>query len=123
MASITVWNVPDEVHRALRVLAARHGRSVEAEIRDILERDVMPAKRARLGDGLAALGLEVGITNDAAQSAALPPCGGRTIPHQPSDRMLAPRQDDFLATLDTAQQLRQVGPGHMNGHCLSILTK
>jgi plasmid stability protein len=34
MASITVRNVPDEVHRALRVLAARHGRSAEAEIRD-----------------------------------------------------------------------------------------
>ena len=43
MASITVRNVPDEVHRALRVLAAQHGRSAEAEIRDILERAVKPA--------------------------------------------------------------------------------
>jgi antitoxin FitA len=34
MGSITVRNVPDEVHRALR--AARHGGSAEAEIRDIL---------------------------------------------------------------------------------------
>ena len=46
----------DEVHRALRVRAARHGRSAEAEIRDILERAVKPAKRVRLGDALAALG-------------------------------------------------------------------
>jgi len=62
MASITVRNVPNEVHRALRVLAAQHGRSAEAEIRDILERAVKPAKRVRLGDALAALGREAGLT-------------------------------------------------------------
>jgi len=64
MASITVRNLPDEVHRALRVLAAQHGRSAEAEIRDILERAVKPAKRVRLGDALAALGRKVGITDE-----------------------------------------------------------
>jgi len=63
MASITVRNVPDEVHRALRVLAAQHGRSAEAEVRDILERAVKPAKRVRLGDALAVLGREVGLTD------------------------------------------------------------
>ena len=56
------WNLPDEVHRALRVLAARHGRSAEAEIRDILERAMKPPKRVRLGDALAALGRKVGLT-------------------------------------------------------------
>jgi plasmid stability protein len=64
MASITVRNVPDDVHRALRVRAVRHGRSAEAEIRDILEQAVKPAKRVRLGDALAALGREVGVTNE-----------------------------------------------------------
>jgi antitoxin FitA len=64
MASITVRNVPDEVHRALRVLAARHGRSAEAEIRDIRERAVKAAKRVRLGDALAALGRNVGLTDE-----------------------------------------------------------
>ena len=63
MASITVRNLPDEVHRALRVRAAQHGRSTEAEIRDILERATKPAKRVRLGDALAALGRNIGITN------------------------------------------------------------
>ena len=58
------WNAPDEVHRALRVLAARHDRSAEAEIRDILERAVKPAKRVRLGDSLAALGRKVGLTDE-----------------------------------------------------------
>ena len=35
MAILTVRNVPDEVHRALRMRAAVHGRSTEAEIREI----------------------------------------------------------------------------------------
>ena len=64
MASITVRNLPDEVHRALRVLAAQHGRSAEAEIRDILERAVKPTKRVRVGDALAALGRKVGLTDE-----------------------------------------------------------
>ena len=64
MASITVRNVPDEVHRALRVLAAQQGRSAEAEIRDILERAVKPAKRVRIGDALAALGRKAGLTDE-----------------------------------------------------------
>jgi antitoxin FitA len=53
-----------EVHRALRVRAAQHGRSAEAEIRDILERGVKTAKRVRLGDALAALGRKVGLTDE-----------------------------------------------------------
>ncbi len=64
MAAITVRNVPDEVHRAPRVRAALHGRSAEAEIRDIAERAVKPAKRVCLGDALAALGRKVGLTDE-----------------------------------------------------------
>ncbi len=64
MASITVRNVPDEIHRALRVRAARHGRSAEAEIRYILEQAVKPEKRVRLGDALAALGRRAGLKNE-----------------------------------------------------------
>ena len=72
MASITVRNVPDEVHRALRVLAAQHGRSAEAEIRDILEKAVKPAKRVRLGDALAALGRKTGLTDEDIASIGQP---------------------------------------------------
>ncbi len=61
MASITVRNVPDEVHRALRVRAATHGRSTEAEIRDILESAVKPPKRLRMGDALASIGRKHGL--------------------------------------------------------------
>ena len=42
MAQLTVRNVPDEVARALRIRAAEHGRSAEAEHRLILERSLKP---------------------------------------------------------------------------------
>ncbi len=64
MAMLTVRNLPDEVHRALRVRAAQHGRSAEAEVREILANAVKPEARVRLGDALAALGRELGLTNE-----------------------------------------------------------
>ncbi|CAN7755937.1 plasmid stabilization protein [Ensifer sp. NM-2] len=64
MAILTVRNVPDEVHRALRVRAAIHGRSTEAEVRKILERAVKPEQRVRIGDALAELSGRLGLTND-----------------------------------------------------------
>ena len=64
MAVLTVRNVPDEVHRALRLRAAQHGHSTEAEIREILSSAVKPEKRMRLGDALADLGRKIGLTNE-----------------------------------------------------------
>lgn len=63
MATVTVRNLPEEVHRALRVRAAEHGRSTEAEIRDILQLAVCPAERVRLGTALAALASKAGLTD------------------------------------------------------------
>lgn len=60
MAVLTVRNIPDEVHRALRVRAARHGRSTEAEVREILENAVKPEGRIKLGSFLAQIGQELG---------------------------------------------------------------
>lgn len=59
MASVTIRNLPDETHRALRVRAALHGRSTEAEIRAILEQAVKPEGRIKLGSLLADIGREV----------------------------------------------------------------
>ena len=64
MAMLTVRNLPDEVHRALRVQAALHGHSTEAEVREILAVAVKPEARVRLGDALAALGQKIGLTNE-----------------------------------------------------------
>jgi antitoxin FitA len=63
MAMLTVRNLPDDVHRALRVRAAQHGRSTEAEVREILALIVKPETRVRLGDALAALSQQIGLTN------------------------------------------------------------
>ena len=64
MAMLTVRNLPDEVHRALRVRAAQHGHSTEAEVREILASVVKPETRVRLGEALAALGRTIGLTNE-----------------------------------------------------------
>ncbi|MDY6957500.1 MAG: Arc family DNA-binding protein [Pseudomonadota bacterium] len=56
MGTMTIRNLPDEVHRALRVRAALHGRSTEAEVRAILEEAAKPAGRIQLGSLLADVG-------------------------------------------------------------------
>jgi len=43
MAQLTVRNVPDAVVRALRMRAAKHGRSAEAEHRVILDEILRPS--------------------------------------------------------------------------------
>jgi plasmid stability protein len=60
MAAVTVRGLSDEVHRALRVRAARHGRSTEAEIRSILEEAALPKERVKLGTLLSEIGRRYG---------------------------------------------------------------
>jgi antitoxin FitA len=62
MAMLTVRNLPDDVHRALRVRAAQNGRSTEAEVREILQSVVKPATRLRMGQALSALGRKLKLT-------------------------------------------------------------
>nr|WP_206114962.1 plasmid stabilization protein [Rhizobium anhuiense] len=61
--AVTIRNLSDETHRALRVRAAHHGRSTEAEIRDIIEAAVRPSERVKLGSLLAAIGREAELSN------------------------------------------------------------
>ncbi|ESW64785.1 plasmid stabilization protein [Mesorhizobium sp. LSJC268A00] len=64
MPAVTVRNLPEATHRALRVRAALHGRSTEAEIRDILENAVRPDGRVKLGSVLADIARRAGLTNE-----------------------------------------------------------
>ncbi|WP_332607861.1 FitA-like ribbon-helix-helix domain-containing protein [Achromobacter sp. ESBL13] len=66
MAMLTVRNISDEVHRALRVRAAQHGRSTEAEVRAILEDAVKPEGRVKLGSLLARIGSQAKLTDQEA---------------------------------------------------------
>ena len=63
MVMLTIRNVPDEIHRALQVRAAQNGHSTEAEVRSILASAVKLEARVRMGDAIAALGRELGLTN------------------------------------------------------------
>jgi antitoxin FitA len=60
MASVTIRNLPEATHRALRLRAAAAGRSTEAEIRAILENAARPENRVKLGTLLAEIGKEAG---------------------------------------------------------------
>jgi plasmid stability protein len=60
MPAVTVRNIPVETHRALKVRAARNGRSTEAEIRVILEEAIAPRTRIKIGSELAAFGRRYG---------------------------------------------------------------
>ena len=60
MGSLNVRNLSDETHRVLRIRAAQHGRSMEAEVRAILDDAVSPRHKVGLGSMLAAIGREFG---------------------------------------------------------------
>lgn len=68
MAMLTVRNLPDEVHRALRLRAAEHGLSTEAEVRKILLEVVHPPGRLLLGDALSAAARQAGVTDADVQA-------------------------------------------------------
>jgi plasmid stability protein len=64
MPVVTVRNLPEETHRALKLRAAQHGRSTEAEIREILESAVKPEGRLKLGSLLADIGHRAKLTDE-----------------------------------------------------------
>ncbi len=68
MSAVTIRNLSDETHRALRVRAARHGRSTEAEICDILEAAVPTSQLIRLGSLLAAIGRDADLSDSDVEA-------------------------------------------------------
>ncbi len=80
MATLTIRDLDEELRASLRVRAARHGRSMEAEVREIL-RDVLtrPMVADHLGSRVrqrfATIGgaeLELPARTDQPRSATLP---------------------------------------------------
>ncbi len=64
MAMLTIRNLPDETHRALRSRAAKRGHSMEAEVRAILESAVAGERRVQLGSILADIGEQAQLTEE-----------------------------------------------------------
>ena len=63
MPAVTIRNLPEATHRALKLRAAAHGRSTEGEMRHILETAVRPDNRLLLGSALAESSRRLGVTN------------------------------------------------------------
>lgn len=61
---LTIRNLTDEVHRALRVRAAQKGQSIEAEVREILEAAINPRGRVKLGSLLADMGRQARLSDE-----------------------------------------------------------
>ena len=62
--AVTIRGIPEEVHRAIRVRAEKHGHSLQAEMREILTNAVKSKDRVKLGDLLADIGKEVKLSNE-----------------------------------------------------------
>ena len=99
MAILTVRNLPDEVQRALRVRAALRGRSIDAEVRAILEETLLPEGRVALGTLLTAIGrraeLEDGGVAGFAQRDAAP---ARPVADAVRAGLAPPRGDVVVCT-------------------------
>ena len=81
MAMLTVRNLPDEIHRALRARAVSHGQSMEAEVRAILESAVRPQGSVKLGSLLVEMGRQAKLSDEEwsgvlSQMAQLDPEAG-----------------------------------------------
>ena len=90
MGTLTVRNIPDEDISALRVRAAEHGRSMEAEVRDLIRHAAPQPRRLeppRLED-LPPVSPEVRARVEKAQALMRIAFGG----HLPTGRV-----DAFLA--------------------------
>jgi plasmid stability protein len=55
MSQIIIRQLPEEVHRALKARASAHGRSAEAEVREIIAQAVLPQDRPKAGDLLCGI--------------------------------------------------------------------
>lgn len=79
MPSVLVRNLPEKTHRALKLRAAKHGRSTGAKILEILESVVRPSEPVRLGSELAALGRQFGSVDLRIERNTIPADQVRTI--------------------------------------------
>lgn len=60
MPAVTIRNLSEETHRALKRRAKLRGSSTEGEIRAILDEAVRPADRVKIGSELAKFGRTLG---------------------------------------------------------------
>ncbi len=64
MPAVIIRKLSPETHRALKLRAAQHDRSTEAEIRAILDAAVKPEGRPQIGTIISDRSRDLGLTND-----------------------------------------------------------
>ena len=69
MAALTIHNLDDDVKAKLRIRAAEHGRSIEAEIREILT-DAVDEAQPQQGEQEITKSVSIGITAPSDSEAA-----------------------------------------------------
>src|SRR3546814_16382160 len=86
MPAVTIRNLPEATHRALKVRAAHHGRSTEAEMREILETAVRAQGRLLIGSLLSQRRRKIGLTTAdlAARSANRDPAAALPLSFESS---------------------------------------
>jgi plasmid stability protein len=75
MATLTIRNVDPELREALRVRAARHGRSMEAELRQILKETLSaeePHREPNLADAIRRRFLPLGGADEIEPHPPVP---------------------------------------------------
>jgi plasmid stability protein len=92
MATLSIRNLPDDVYAALRVRAAKHGKSMESEVREILANTVLAETDAdeELTEKLAAL---------QAWSAQVFAGAGES----PVEQLIAERRDEVRRELQDSE--------------------
>ena len=60
MPAMTIRKIPEETHLALKQRAKQHGRSVEAEAREVLNEALLPKERLKLGTAIHELAMQYG---------------------------------------------------------------
>ena len=70
MPAVTIRNLSEATHRALKLRAAQHDCSTEAEMRAILDAAVRPPERLRLGAALAEMSRMIGLANEDVEALA-----------------------------------------------------
>lgn len=66
MGALTIRNLPEDIHEQLRRLAAKHGRSTEAEVRTLIIDAVTPKNRIKPGNAMSEIWRKTGITAEEA---------------------------------------------------------
>ncbi|MDA8062992.1 MAG: plasmid stabilization protein [Actinomycetota bacterium] len=61
MSTLTVRNLDEDLKARLRVRAARHGRSMEAEVREILRESLAGSQQRRVGSRIHARLVGLGL--------------------------------------------------------------